>query len=69
MNHHLYCSSIAKNKIELDTETYNNTVLRMYDLHKRVQHLELQEWKRIFTHDWYVQHEAKISCRRSPLKT
>ena len=26
-------------------------VLKMYDLHKRTQHLELVEWKR--THPWY----------------
>ena len=34
-----------KNIIELDAEAYKNMMLKMYDLHKRVQHLELQEWK------------------------
>lgn len=35
----------------VDSELYNNMILKMYDLHKRTQHLELQEWKR--THNWY----------------
>lgn len=34
-----------KNTPELNAETLKNMMLKMYDLHKRVQHLELIEWK------------------------
>lgn len=34
-----------KNIPELNAETYKNIMMKMYDLHKRVQHLELIEWK------------------------
>ena len=40
-------------------ETYKNIMLKMYDLHKRVQHLELIEWKR--THSYWFHHLFNIS--------
>ena len=45
-------SSTKKNTVEIDAELYNNMLLKMYDLHKRTQHLELVEWKRNHP-DWF----------------
>ena len=35
-----------KHTVEIDVEAYNDMISKMYDLHKRTQHLELVEWKR-----------------------
>lgn len=44
--------TITPNTVELTIEQYNSMIQKMYDLHKRVQHLELQEWKK--THgNWF----------------
>ena len=52
-------SSSKKNTVEIDAELYNNMLLKMYDLHKRTQHLELVEWKR--THDNWFKNLFNIS--------